>query len=68
MEEKKSNAKTYHVAKRTDGKWQVKLANGQVAIKLFDTQKEAIEYAEKLAKNQEGSIRVHSVKGKIRKA
>ena len=60
--------KTYHIAKRADGKWQVKLANGQVAIKLFSTQKEAIDYAEKLAKNQDGSIRVHSVKGKIRKA
>ena len=61
-------AKTYHIAKRADGKWQVKLANGQIAIKLFATQNEAIEYAEKLAKNQDGSIRVHSVKGKIRKA
>lgn len=67
-EKENTGVKTYHIAKRPDGKWQVKLANGQIAIKLFATQKEAIEYAEKLAKNQDGSIRVHSVKGKIRKA
>ena len=42
--------------------------NGQKAIKLFNTQAEAIVFAKKLAKSQEGSIRVHSVKGRIRKA
>ncbi len=67
-EVKKPAAKTYHVAKRPDGKWQVKLAGGQVAIKLFDTQAQAIEYADSLAENQDGSVRVHSLKGKIRKA
>ena len=66
---KEEGAKTYHIAKRaSDGKWQVKLASGEIAIKLFDTQAEAIEYAKKMAENQNGSIRVHSVKGKMRKA
>ena len=66
---KDEGAKTYHIAKRaSDGKWQVKLASGEIAIKLFDTQAEAIEYAKKMAENQNGSIRVHSVKGKMRKA
>lgn len=61
-------AKIYHISKRKDdSKWQVKFANGQKAIKLFDTQAEAIEFAKELAKNQDGSIRIHSVKGKIRK-
>lgn len=58
----------YHISKRQDKKWQVKFANGQKAIKLFDTQAEAIVFAKKLAKSQEGSIRVHSLKGRIRKA
>jgi hypothetical protein len=59
----------YHVSKRaSDGKWQVKFTKGQRAIKLFRTQAEAIEFAKKLAESQNGSIRVHSVKGKIRKA
>jgi hypothetical protein len=66
---KEEGAKTYHIAKRaSDGKWQVKLADGEIAIKLFDTQAEAIDYAQKMAKNQKGSIRVHSMKGKMRKA
>lgn len=63
-----NGAKIYHISKRKeDGKWQVKFANGSKAIKLFDTQAEAIDFAKTLAKNQEGSIRIHSVKGKIRK-
>jgi hypothetical protein len=58
----------YHISKRAeDGKWQVRFANGQKAIKLFGTQAEAITYAKTLAKNQEGSIRIHSKKGKMRK-
>jgi len=63
-----ADARIYHVAKRDkDGKWQVKLAKGDVAIKLFDTQAEAIDYANGLVKTQGGSIRVHSLKGKMRK-
>ena len=60
--------RVYHVSKREDKMWQVKFANGQKAIKLFNTQAEAIVFAKQLAKSQEGSIRVHSLKGKIRKA
>lgn len=64
----KNAPRIYHVAKRdSDGKWQVKLANGEVAIKLFDTQAEAISYADGLSKSQGGSVRVHSLKGKMRK-
>ena len=60
--------KTYHISKRKeDGKWQVKFASGQKAIKLFDTQAEAIDYAKKLADNQDGSISIHKLDGKIRK-
>ena len=58
----------YHISKRDDKMWQVKFANGKKAIKLFSTQAEAIVFAKKLAKSQEGSIRVHSLKGRIRKA
>ena len=60
--------KVYHISKRKDdGKWQVKFANGQKAIKLFNTQLEAIEYAKALAESQDGSITIHKVDGKIRK-
>lgn len=68
VKKEREGAKTYHISKRaSDGKWQVKLASGEIAIKLFDTQAEAIDYAKTMAGNQKGSIRVHSLKGKMRK-
>lgn len=59
--------RVYHISKQDSGQWQVKLATGQKAIKLFNTQEEAITYAKSLVKTQGGSIRVHSLKGKMRK-
>jgi len=64
LPEPKEATRTYHVVKRKeDGKWEVKFAGGQKAIKLFDTQKEAIEYSKVMAKNQGGSMLVHNSKG-----
>lgn len=60
--------KIYHISKRDDKMWHVKFANGKKAIKLFPTQAEAIVFAKRLAKSQGGSIRVHSLKGRIRKS
>lgn len=62
-------ARVYHISrsKLIGGQWQVKLATGEKAIKLFETQKEAIEYAKKLVRTQGGSIRIHSMKGQMRK-
>ena len=57
------NFRTYHLVKRADGKWEVKYAGGQKAIKLFDTQKEALEYSKKMAENQDGKVLVHNSKG-----
>ena len=62
-EPKKEATRTYHLVKRSDGKWEVKFAGGQKAIKLFDTQKEAVEYSKKMAENQGGSMLVHNSKG-----
>ena len=66
-EQKKKKNKNYHVSKNEDGKWQVKFAGGEKAIKLFDTQAEAIDYAKQLAKNQDGNITIHKRDGKLRK-
>ena len=63
----KDKARVYHISKNDDDKWQVKLASGEKAIKLFNTQKEAIDYAKSLVDTQGGSYRIHSLKGKIRK-
>lgn len=62
-EAKEVNYRNYHVVKRADGKWEVKYAGGQKAIKLFDTQKEAIEYTKVMAENQGGKMLVHNSKG-----
>ena len=59
----KPDHRNYHVVKRADGKWEVKFAGGEKAIKLFATQKEAVEYTKKMAENQGGSVLVHASKG-----
>ena len=67
-EEGNTYAKAFHVSRRPElNKWQVKATGSDKALKLFNTQKEAIEYANTLAKNQNVSVRVHSKEGKIRK-
>lgn len=63
----KDENKVYHISKHESGKWQVKLGKGAKALKLFDTQKEAIAFAKEKADNQEGSIVIHKLDGKIRK-
>lgn len=63
----KRNYKAYHISKHpTLDKWQVKGTGSDKALKLFDTQEQAIQYAKQVAKNQGVSIRVHSKKGRIR--
>lgn len=66
-QKKKPAHKNYHVSLREDGKWQVKFAKGEKALKLFDTQAEAIAFAKEKAKNQDGNITIHKTDGKIRK-
>ena len=65
--ENKERHRNYHVSFREDGKWQVKFAKGSKALKLFDTQAEAIAFAKEKAENQDGSITIHKKDGKIRK-
>lgn len=68
-EEEKPAVRVYHISKSktNEGKWQVKLASGERAVKLFDTQSEAITFAKGLVRTNGGSIRIHSVSGKMRK-
>ena len=65
----KDGARVYHISrsKFVSRSWQVKLATGEKAIKVFPTQAEAIEYAKKLTRTQGGSIRIHSMRGQLRK-
>lgn len=60
----KKNKKQYLIQKRKeDGKWEVVIIGGNKAIKLFDTELEAREYATTTAKNQKGSIIKRASKG-----
>lgn len=64
----KPATKTYHISKRKDDNmWQIKAAGGSRAIKLFKTQKEAIDYAKTLADNQDANIMIHKEDGSFRK-
>ena len=71
-EEVKEKGKTcYHVSKRdNDGReWKVFIQGSKKVIKLFSTQKEALDYAKQLCKNKnDGSyVMLHGLDGKIRK-
>lgn len=63
-EKEVTGKRVYHVSKRPDGKWAVKFAGGEKAIKLFKTQAEAVEYTKKMSENQDGVMLVHNSKGK----
>lgn len=65
----KDGVRVYHISrsKLMSKYWQVKLAGGEKAIKIFPTQAEAISYAKELVRKQGGSIRIHSMKGQLRK-
>lgn len=61
--------RVYHVSRTADKtRWQVKLSDSNKIIKTFDTQKEAIDYAKRVAKLYGCSYQVHSKEGKLRKA
>lgn len=57
--------KSQHVTKHPDG-WQVKGAGNDKATKVTSTQKEAIEFAKGIAKNQRSEVVIHGENGKIR--
>lgn len=63
----------YHVSMNKDEtsayfkKWRVRKEGSTKTIKYFDTQKEAIEYAQGLAEKANTSVVIHKVDGSIRK-
>ncbi len=70
--ERNDKVRRYHIYQHPDGGWTVKFATGEKNIKIFKTQKEAHDYAIKMADNQKSrgvkaSVVVHSKEGKLRK-
>ena len=60
----KDSKRVYHLSKRAeDGKWVVKFAGGDKVIKTFATQKEGLDFCNKMADNQDGTVLVHASKG-----
>lgn len=70
---KTSKPQKYHVSQNKDEdsdsykKWRVRKEGSTKTIKFFDTQKEAISYAEELAEKAGSSVVIHKVDGSIRK-
>lgn len=60
-----SKGKNQHVVKHSGG-WAVKGAGNNRATKVTETQKEAIDIAENIARNQKSDTKIHGRNGKIR--
>ena len=60
-----SRGKNQHVVKHQDG-WAVKGAGNSKATKVTNTQKEAINIAQNIARNQGSDTKIHGKDGKIR--
>ncbi len=54
-----------HITPHKEG-WQVKTGGKDKAYRVAKTQKEAIEIAKTVAKNQESDTKIHGRNGKIR--
>ena len=73
VEEKREVKDIYHVSMNNSEKsphfkrWRVRKQGSKKTIKYFDTQAEAIDFANNLAKNADGHIVIHKMDGTIRK-
>lgn len=63
----KPRTQPYHITKHSDGGWQIKRGGADRALKRFDTQVEAIEYAKEIEKERGVSYIIHKADGSIRK-
>ena len=54
---------SYHLSKRSDGKWQLFITGSDKVIKLFDTKAEGEAYAKEKAANTGRAVLAHNSKG-----
>ncbi|MGY4801345.1 DUF2188 domain-containing protein [Teichococcus aerofrigidensis] len=57
--------KNQHVVPHEDG-WAVRGAGSQRATAVFDTQREAIDRAREISRNQDSELLIHGRNGRIR--
>lgn len=60
-----TKGKNQHVVKHSDG-WAVKGAGNEKATRVTHTQKDAIEIARGISKNQKSELLIHGKNGRIR--
>lgn len=60
--------KTHHVVPDPNGGWNVKKGGGSKAIKHTNTQKQAIDAARTISKNQHSELVIHGKNGRIRQS
>ncbi|WP_223702159.1 DUF2188 domain-containing protein [Sutcliffiella deserti] len=58
--------KNQHVTPHPNGGWQVRGSGNSKATSRHDTQKDAIDAARNIAKNQESELIIHRSNGRIR--
>lgn len=69
----KNRIQKYHVSQNKDKdaefymKWRVRKEGSEKTIQFFDTQKEAINFAEGLADRADSTVVIHKLDGSIRK-
>ncbi len=61
-----TNKSVHVVPNKERGGWDVKTSGSQRAYKHTDTQKEAINIARPLSRNQDAELNIHNRKGQIR--
>ena len=59
------SSKSLHVMPR-DGKWSVRRTGSSRASGIYDTQREAVEKARQMARNQHTELYIHGRDGRIR--
>ena len=70
---KKLKAAKYHVSQNKEKdaksylKWRIRKESSDKTIKYFDTQKQAIDYAQELATQAKTTVVIHKLDGSIRK-
>lgn len=64
---KKARKQPYHITTHPDGGWQIKRGKAKKALRRFDTQNQAIEFAKALEKEKGESYIIHKADGTTRK-
>lgn len=59
-------SKSQHVTPHPNGGWQVKGGGNKKATVITKTQKEAIQIAKNIAKNNQSELVIHGTNGRIR--